>query len=89
MDHLKQEPELKELYSLFAGVGEGYWVEEHTRMVVESFEKEFMERSDIQMILQRGGLSPQEFILFLALHDIGKGRAVEKIYWALFSAQRA
>ncbi len=82
VDHLKQEPELNELYSLSAGVGEGYSVEEHSRMVVESFEKEFMQSGQTQMILQFVGLSSEEFILFLALHDIGKGRAVQEFYSA-------
>ncbi len=82
VDHLKQEPDLNELYSLFAGVNEGYSVEEHTRMVVESFEKEFMGRDDVQKILRHVGLSSEEFMFFLALHDIGKGRAVRQCYFA-------
>lgn len=76
---LLQEPKLNDLYKLFAGVGEGYSVEEHTRMVVESFEKEFLPRPEIQEILRRNGLTSQQMMLFLALHDIGKGPAVKKI----------
>ncbi|MBS0651481.1 MAG: hypothetical protein JSR93_10005 [Verrucomicrobia bacterium] len=76
---LKQDPKLSELYSLSAGVGEGYSIEEHIHMVVDSFAKEFVGQPEVQTILDRSHLSPQQFLLFLALHDIGKGRAVQEI----------
>jgi len=76
---LIQDPKLSELYSLSAGVGEGYTVEEHIHMVVDSFAKEFAAQPEVQTILERSLLSPQQFLLFLALHDIGKGRAVKEI----------
>jgi hypothetical protein len=76
---LKQDPKLSELYSLSAGVGEGYTVEEHIHMVVDSFAKEFAGQPEVQTILGRSHLSAQQFLLFLALHDIGKGRAVKEI----------
>lgn len=79
---LKQDPMLSHLYSLSAGVGEGYTIEEHIHMVVDSFANEFAEQPDVKSILKRTNLSPQQFLLFLALHDIGKGRAVQEIYFA-------
>lgn len=76
---LKQDPKLSELYSLFAGVNEGYSVEEHIHMVVDSFVKEFTVQPEVRSILERANLSQEQFMLFLALHDIGKGRAVQEI----------
>ncbi|MBS0606336.1 MAG: hypothetical protein JSR57_05240 [Verrucomicrobia bacterium] len=79
---LKTDPELVHLYSLSAGVGEGYTIEEHTCMVLDSFQREFADRPNVQATLQNARLTPEEFTLFLALHDIGKGRAVQQFFGA-------
>ncbi|MBS0651896.1 MAG: hypothetical protein JSR39_00030 [Verrucomicrobia bacterium] len=79
---LKIDPKLNELYSLSAGVGEGYSVEEHIHMVLDSFAKEFAVQPEVRAILERANLSQEQFMLFLALHDIGKGRAVKEIRYA-------
>ncbi|MBS0620186.1 MAG: hypothetical protein JSS61_01840 [Verrucomicrobia bacterium] len=79
IDTLKQDTQLAHLYSLSAGVGEGYTVEQHTRMVVDSFLCEFAGRPEIDSILENAQLTNEEFALFLALHDIGKGEAVKEI----------
>ncbi len=76
MDLLALDPDLKDLFLLSAGVGEGYSIGEHTRMVVDSFEKELMDRPETQETLRNAGITSAQFMLFLALHDIGKGRAV-------------
>ncbi len=73
---LKKDHRLAQLFSLFAGVGEGYSVEQHSHMVVDSFIKEFADQPEVQDILRRANLTPEQFVLFLALHDIGKGLAV-------------
>ncbi|MFQ5728853.1 MAG: hypothetical protein ACE5GN_00640, partial [Waddliaceae bacterium] len=55
----------------------GYTIEEHTLRVLRGFEKDF-NTEQINRLL-RTGLSREQFALFLALHDIGKGKAVEEI----------
>ncbi|MBS0606335.1 MAG: hypothetical protein JSR57_05235 [Verrucomicrobia bacterium] len=82
IDLLKKDSYLNELYSLSAGVGEGYSVEEHIHMVVDSFVKEFAVQPEVRTILERANLTQEQFMLFLALHDIGKGRAVKEIRYA-------
>lgn len=65
IDTLKTSPFIQELYEMSAGVSEGYSTEQHTRMVLEQYEKYFAEE-------RLAVLSQEEFRLMLALHDIGK-----------------
>ncbi len=66
---LKENPQVKEYYDLSAGVVEGYTVGEHTQMVLELAHKY---RTYFQAELE-GIMDWSDFLLFLALHDIGKG----------------
>jgi hypothetical protein len=79
IEELKKEPALNRLYCLSAGVGEGYSIEEHTRMVLDSFFKEFAPKAEVQDLLVKCNLTTHQFAFFLALHDIGKGLAVQEI----------
>lgn len=70
---------LSECFEKKAGVAEGYSIEEHSRMVMDVFDKELKDDPSIQETLHKSGMNDRYFRLFLALHDIGKGRAVEEI----------
>jgi hypothetical protein len=65
----KESPFLSRLFTLDAGVWEGYSVERHTQMVMAQFEHYFGEEENF------GVLSKSEMRLLLALHDIGKAKA--------------
>ena len=69
IDLLSENPKLKRCYAISAGVVEGYTVGQHTEMVLELAQRyrEYF-KSLICKHLEWG-----EFLLFLALHDIGKG----------------
>ena len=66
---LDKAPHLSGVYSLNAGVSEGYTVLEHSQMVVE---RALNYRVEIESRLPQF-LSFERFLLFLALHDAGKG----------------
>jgi|688.fasta_scaffold06320_1 hypothetical protein len=73
LDIFSENAEIKEYYSKPAGVIEGYTVGQHTEMVLElaqSYRTYF--KPQISEYLKWG-----EFLLFLALHDIGKGVSKE------------
>ncbi len=78
MDLLTVDPDLKNLFLMDAGGGEKYSIGKHTRMVIDSFEQELMDRPETQEILSSAGITSAQFMFFLALHDIGKGRAVQE-----------
>lgn len=78
IETLKSYPEIAELYKLSAGVTENYTIEEHTLRVLEAFEKNF-NTDKVNRLLEDTRLSREQFALFLALHDIGKGKAVEEV----------
>lgn len=72
--YLSQDPTLKECYGRKAGVSEGYTIEEHTQQVLRvasKFKASFQKQVETLVTWD-------EFLLFLALHDIGKGIAKEK-----------
>lgn len=73
LSRLQQDDTLKELYSKDAGVSEGYTILEHTQLVLETAAK--WKSSFDSKVLPL--VSWKEFLLFLALHDIGKGIAKE------------
>lgn len=75
---LEQDPELAKLYALWSGVGEGYTVKEHTLRVLEVFMREFLPLPKVEYLFSTFGITWQEFVFFLALHDIGKGVAVRE-----------
>jgi hypothetical protein len=66
---LGQNPSLKYLFDLDAGVSEGYTVKQHTKMVLDvaqEFRAQFYD-SVVRVVPWN------TFVLFLCLHDIGKG----------------
>lgn len=66
------EQDFGELFEKDAGVWEGYKIGEHTKMVMDQFEKYFgKERLPC-------GMDKKLFEITLALHDIGKPEATEK-----------
>lgn len=67
---LKSDPDIRAQYAKSAGVSEGHSIERHTLMVLGQFEKYFPQGPP-------GGFDRSFFRLVLALHDIGKGRALE------------
>lgn len=70
---LSENPQVKDYYCKSAGVVEGYTVGQHTIMVLELAQKYrvfFMAELD-------GLINWGDFLLFLALHDIGKGASKE------------
>jgi hypothetical protein len=74
LDLLNQDPLLDEAYRMSAGVGEGYTVLEHTKMVLQQaleHQHHFEEKIKTH-------LPWNYFLLFLALHDIGKGVALKE-----------
>lgn len=72
-DLLCQEPGLKTCFNKSAFVGEGYTILEHSKRVVQT-------ATQFRAQLEPKLLVPwNEFILFLALHDIGKGIARETL----------
>ncbi len=75
---LKKDLILRELLEKNSGTGEGFSIGEHALMVVESFSKEFITNTQVEKILTEADLPPNVFMLFLSLHDIGKGVAVER-----------
>ncbi|HAM35525.1 MAG TPA: hypothetical protein DCP85_06315 [Elusimicrobia bacterium] len=70
LEELKKDDFLKRQYNKSVGVGEGYTLEQHTLMVLGQFERYF--KAALPGNVDRGF-----FRLVLALHDIGKPRAVE------------
>jgi hypothetical protein len=74
LEDLKKDGDLKTFFEKKAGVAEGYTVEEHTSMVLAMAEKY---KTSYQGAIERL-VSWDDFLLFLALHDIGKGVAREK-----------
>ncbi|MDP1607993.1 MAG: hypothetical protein Q8L98_01620 [Chlamydiales bacterium] len=79
IETLKLFGELKEFYKKSAGVGEGYTVETHTKMVLDVLKHDFENNAEFLAFLEKISLTFEEFKLFLALHDIGKGRAVDEV----------
>ena len=73
IDALSQNAFLKECFSKKAGVTEGYTVGGHTEKVLEIAQR--YRDSLIEKVTKI--VSWSEFLLFLALHDIGKGVAHE------------
>lgn len=70
---ISKAPALKESYALRTGTWEQYTVYEHTQLVIErayAYEKEIKSSFGSDFCL-----SFDEFVLFLALHDIGKGES--------------
>lgn len=72
IDALKKTPEFQKLFEANSGVSEGYTIEQHTEMVMKQFEKYFAGK-DLP-----GGMDADFMRLLLAVHDIGKPRAIEK-----------
>ena len=72
---LSKKTGIGEFYSKLAGVIEGYTVGQHTEMVLELAQKyrAFFERQISEH------MAWEEFLLFLALHDIGKGVSKEYV----------
>lgn len=68
---LKENEQLRECYRKSAGVFEGFTVEEHTLMVLETAQR-YRESFQVEPLV-----TWNEFLLFLALHDIGKGLSTE------------
>lgn len=60
-----------DIYAHDAGVWEGYTIEEHTLMVMNQYDRYFL---DATLSL---GVSPGLFKVILALHDIGKPKAIK------------
>lgn len=79
IETLKLFGELKEFYKKSAGVAEGYTVETHTKMVLDVLKHDFENNPKFHAFLEKISLSFEEFKLFLALHDIGKGKAVDEV----------
>jgi hypothetical protein len=70
LEELSRDPECLEAYSTHVGVHHAFTLRTHTICVLDCYERHFAQRS---------GLNPSErsaFRLFLALHDIGKPRAI-------------
>lgn len=76
VDVISRNDELRCAYGKSAGVGEGYTVKQHTLMVLDVFTKELQTRHTHD-VLAKTGLTKEAFCFFLALHDIGKGVALE------------
>lgn len=70
---LSENPKLKMYYTKSAGVIEGYTVGQHSEMVLEIVQR----YREYFMPLVSDYLQWGEFLLFLALHDIGKGVSKE------------
>lgn len=68
--NLKNNFNLNQEYALQVGVWEGYTLEQHTLMTMKQYERYFSENMDTSLV------SKNEFRLLLALHDIGKTRAI-------------
>lgn len=73
LECLQENETLRQLYSKDAGVSEGYTILEHTKLVLETAAK--WRGSFESKVLPLA--TWKEFLLFLALHDIGKGVAKE------------
>lgn len=73
IEDLKSNPTLAALFAKSSGVSEGYSVEEHTQMVLANAEK-FKSTLEPKLPPQ---VDWDAFLLFLSLHDIGKGLALE------------
>lgn len=69
IDILKANPNLKTRFEASAHVTEGYTIEQHTRLVLERYQKL---SSHCKL---PAAISPEHFNLFLSLHDIGKNQA--------------
>lgn len=74
LNQLQLDLFLKECFLEDAGVAEGYTVGQHTRMVLEVAEKY---KGTFQNAVEKS-VTWNEFLLFLCLHDIGKGRAASE-----------
>lgn len=70
MGNLKKDFNLSQEYASQVGVWEGYTLEQHTLMVMKQYERYFSESMDSSL------LSKNEFRMLLALHDMGKARAI-------------
>ncbi|MDO8519515.1 MAG: alpha/beta fold hydrolase [Deltaproteobacteria bacterium] len=70
IDLLMQDPELKDLWPVVVVPQERFTLEEHTLLVLKQFERYFS-RAEFPPPMDRGF-----FRLLLALHDIGKPKAV-------------
>lgn len=70
---LSENPKLKAAYGKDAGVSEGYTVGQHTLMVLETAQR----YRDTYADKVEKTIPWNEFLFFLALHDIGKGIAKE------------
>lgn len=68
--NLKRDFNLSQEYASQVGVWEGYTLEQHTLMVMKQYERYFSESMDSSL------LSKNEFRMLLALHDMGKARAI-------------
>jgi hypothetical protein len=79
IDLISEDEEFDDLYELNAGVEEEYTIREHTEIVLQSFIQEYADQPEVQEILSGSLLTREEFMLFLALHDIGKGKAVKEV----------
>ena len=77
MGAMAQEyPELRALFAADAGVGEGYTIQQHTKMVFDLFEQH---RSILATVQSPKGVDLERlFPAMLALHDIGKPEAIAK-----------
>ncbi len=69
IDALSKNPQVKEYYDKSAGVVEGYSVGQHTQMVLELAQR----YREFFMPQISDSMDWGDFLLFLALHDIGKG----------------
>lgn len=76
---LSKDPAIAKLYDQDAGVWEGYTVGQHTLMAMTQFEKYFSSRSGGDFRFNdyyEYGLDENNFMLLIALHDLGKARAL-------------
>lgn len=70
VSNIKRDFNLTQEYSSPVGVWEGYTLEQHTLMVMRQFERYFSQNMDFSLI------GKNEFRTLLALHDLGKVRAI-------------
>jgi len=67
----QKNDDLRHRFQLDAGVSEGYTIGEHTAMVIDEARR-YRESATIKPVVEKF-MNWDEFVMFLALHDIGKG----------------
>lgn len=78
VNKLSEDPFYADLYSADAGVWEGYTIKEHTLMVFDNFEEQFLIYKQLYSYDQLYSFDYWVFLkLLLVLHDIGKPIAIK------------